>query len=149
MGKTYQQLSIEERTMIQTQLEMGIRPVAIAAGLNRSASTLSRELRRSGWAHPKEERCPGQPAVAGGYRAGAAHRRAQACTVAPRVERRLRPGTALRKQVLHYLKAGYSPEQIAGTLALVHAQTPSLQVSHETIYTAIYAMPRGELRTAV
>jgi hypothetical protein len=39
MGKIYQQLSIEERTMIQTQLEMGIRPAAIAVGLNRSAST--------------------------------------------------------------------------------------------------------------
>ena len=24
---------------------------------------------------------------------------------------------------------------------------PTLQVSHETIYTALYAMPRGELRT--
>jgi IS30 family transposase len=31
----------------------------------------------------------------------------------------------------------------------VHPDTPSLQVSHETIYTAIYAMPRGELRTEV
>jgi IS30 family transposase len=31
----------------------------------------------------------------------------------------------------------------------VHADTPSLQVSHETIYTAIYAMPRGALRTEV
>jgi IS30 family transposase len=51
--------------------------------------------------------------------------------------------------VLRYLKAGYSPEQIAGTLALVHSDTPSLQVSHETIYTAIYAMPRGELRRCV
>ena len=40
MGKIYRQLSIEERTMIQTQLEMGIRPAAIAMGLNRSASTL-------------------------------------------------------------------------------------------------------------
>jgi len=48
-----------------------------------------------------------------------------------------------------YLKAGYSPEQIAGTLASVHPHIPSLQVSHETIYTAIYAMPRGELRTEV
>jgi len=52
-------------------------------------------------------------------------------------------------QVIHYLKAGYSPEQIAGTLALVNSETPTLQVSHETIYTAIYAMPRGELRTEV
>jgi IS30 family transposase len=48
-----------------------------------------------------------------------------------------------------YLKAGYSPEQVAGTLALVHPDTPTLQVSHETLYTAIYAMPRGELRTEV
>jgi len=50
---------------------------------------------------------------------------------------------------MRYLKAGYSPEQIAGTLAAVHPDLPSLQVSHETIYTAIYAMPRGELRTEV
>jgi len=51
--------------------------------------------------------------------------------------------------VLRYPKAGYSPEQIAGTLALVPHDTPSFQVSHETIYTAIYAMPRGALRTEV
>jgi IS30 family transposase len=149
MGKIYQQLSIEERTMIQTQLEMGIKPAAIALGLNRSASTLSRELRRNGWSRPKARRYPGRPSVAGGYRAQAAHKRAHACTVRARVARRLRPGTAVWDQVIHYLKAGYSPEQIAGTLTLVNAETPTLQVSHETIYTAIYAMPRGELRTEV
>jgi IS30 family transposase len=48
-----------------------------------------------------------------------------------------------------YLKAGYSPEQVSGTLSLVYPDTPMLQVSHETIYTAIYAMPRGELRKDV
>jgi IS30 family transposase len=55
----------------------------------------------------------------------------------------------LWEQVTRYLKAGYSPEPIAGTRAVVHPDTPSLQVSHETIYTAIYAMPRGALRTDV
>jgi transposase, IS30 family len=149
MGRIYEQLGIEERTMIQTQLEMGIRHSAIAIGLNRSASTLSRELRRNGWTRAKMPRGPGRPPLAGGYRADAAHKRAHVCTVTPRVERRLRPGTALWDHVLRYLKAGYSPEQIAGTLALVHSETPSLQVSPETIYTAIYAMPRGELRTQV
>ena len=149
MGKNYKQLSIEERTMIQTQLEMGIKPAAIALGLHRSASTLSRELHRNGRTRPRARRGPGGPPVAGGYRADAAHRRARICTVTPRVDHRLRPGTALWKPVLRYLKAGYSPEQIAGTLAVVHPETPSLQVSHETIYTAIYAMPRGELRTQV
>jgi IS30 family transposase len=48
-----------------------------------------------------------------------------------------------------YLKEGYSPEQISGTLVIVHPDKPTLQVSHETIYTAIYAMPRGELRKDV
>lgn len=149
MGKIYTQLSIEERTMIQTQLEMGIKPAVIAMGLGRSASTLSRELTRNGWVRPKARRGPGRPPMAGGYRSEAAHQRAHTCTAKPRAERRLRAGTALWDQVIHYLKAGYSPEQIAGTLALVHPEVSSLQVSHETIYTAIYAMPRGELRTEV
>ena len=135
--------------MIYTQLEMGLTPAAIARGLNRSASTLSRELRRNGWTRPTTCRGPGRPPIAGGYRATAAQTRAHACTGTPRVVRRRRPGTALWDQVTRYLKAGYSPEQIAGTLAVVHSDTPSLQVSHETIDTAIYAMPRGALRTDV
>lgn len=149
METIYTQLSLQERTMIHTQLEMGLTPAAIARGLNRSASTLSRELRRNGWTRPTPRRGPGRPPIAGGYRATAAQTHAHACTFTPRVVRCLRPGTALWDQVIRYLKAGYSPEQIAGTLAVVHPNTPSLQVSHETIYTAIYAMPRGALRTDV
>jgi len=149
MGKLYKQLSIEERTMIQMQLEMGVKPAAIARGLDRPASTLSRELSRNGWIRPKARRSPGRPALAGGYCAATARQRAQVCTAEPRVHRRLRPGTALWRQVLCYLKARYSPEQIAGTLALVNPHLPASRVSHETIYTAIYAMPRGELRTEV
>ena len=149
MGKNYCQLSIEERTMIQTQLEMGIKPATIALGLNRSASTLSRELSRNGWVVAKACRGPGRRPRAGGYQAVGAQERAHRCTVTPHVERRLRPDTPLWQHVVRYLKKGYSPEQIAGTLALVHTETPSLRVSHETIYTAIYAMPRGELRTEV
>jgi IS30 family transposase len=149
MGRNYRQLSIEERTMIQRQLQMGIKPAAIAVGLNRSASTLSRELSRNGWLRAKACRGPGRPQVAGGYRAVAAQDRADLCTVTPHVERRLRSQGPLWCRVVRYLKKGYSPEQIAGTLALVHTDTPSLRVSHETIYTAIYAMPRGELRTQV
>ena len=87
--------------------------------------------------------------MAGGYRAEGAHKRARACTTTPRVVRRLRPESALWAQVIHYLKAGYSPEQIAGILARMHPHMPAVQVSHETIYTAIYAMPRGTLRTDV
>jgi len=49
MGKIYGQLSLEERTKIQMQLEAGFLPAAIALGLDRSPSTISRELRRNGW----------------------------------------------------------------------------------------------------
>jgi IS30 family transposase len=59
MGKIYRQLSIEERTLIQTQLEMGTNPAANTASLNRSASTLWHELRRNGWVRPKACRGPG------------------------------------------------------------------------------------------
>ena len=149
MGKSYNQLSIEERTLVQTQLSIGMKPAEIAEGLKRSASTLSRELRRNDWVRPKTQRSRGRPLVSGSYRAAAAHLRAHACTIKPRIEKRLRPGTALWHHVVDYLKAGYSPEQVAGTLATVHPNVPSLQVSHESIYTAIYAMPRGALRTEV
>jgi IS30 family transposase len=49
--------------------------------------------------------------------------------------------------VRHYLQEGWSPEQIAGTPKRVFADDSSKTVSHETIYNAIYVMPRGELRT--
>ena len=149
MGKSYNQLSIEERTLIQTQLSIGMKLAEIAEGLKRSASTLSRELRRKYWVRPKTQRSRGRPLVSGSYRAAAAHLRAHACRIKPRTEKRLRPRTALWHHVVDYLKAGYSPEQVAGTLATVHPDIPSLQVSHETIYTAIYAMPRGASRTEV
>ena len=149
MGKIYDHLSIEERALIQTQRGMGIKPGAIARGMNRSASTITRELARNGWVHPKVPRSRGRPLAAGGYRADGAHHRACACAAKPQVERRLQPGSALWERVTGYLRAGYSPEQISGTLALVHPESPALQVSHETIYTAIYAMPRGALRTEV
>lgn len=66
MGKNYKQLSIEERTMIQTQLEMGVRPATIAKELGRPASTLSRELSRNGWVRPKDRCSRGHPLMAGG-----------------------------------------------------------------------------------
>jgi IS30 family transposase len=149
MERTYKQLSLEERALIQTQLSMGFKPARIAHELDRSPSTIYRELKRHGWTRPTTPRRPGRPLVAGGYRADTAHQQAVASSVKPRTARRLQPGSALWNHVTAYMAAGYSPEQIAGTLAVVLPDHPSLQVSHETIYTAIYAMPRGELRKEV
>ena len=145
----YKQISIEERSVIQAQLTLGFKPSWIAAGLGRSVSTISRELRRNGWVKLKEKPSRGRPAIAGKYRALLAQVRADGLSAKPRVERRLQSGNVLWKAVMDYLRLGYSPEQIAGTLKAVNADHPNLQVSHETIYSAIYLMPRGELRTEV
>ena len=41
---------------------------------------------------------------------------------------------------------GWSPEQVAGRLRKMNPDDVASQVSHETIYCAIYALPRSELR---
>lgn len=145
----YKQLSIEERSVIQSQLTLGFKPSWIATELGRSVSTITRELQRNGWLKSKVPTGRGRPAIAGKYRAVLAHSRAQSLSTKSRVERRMQVGNPLWVAVMDYMKFGYSPEQIAGTLKLVNADHPTLQVSHETIYSAIYLMPRGELRTEV
>ena len=52
----------------------------------------------------------------------------------------------LRWVVSERLKDDYSPEQIAGWLRLVYPDNEAMQVSHETIYRALYVQARGTLR---
>ena len=40
----------------------------------------------------------------------------------------------------------WSPEQIACRLKSMHPDDPTRLISHETIYAAIYAQPRGGLK---
>jgi IS30 family transposase len=149
MSTNYQHLGIDERAHVQFLLGRGFRVRAIARTLNRAPSSIGRELARNGWVRPSLPRGRGRPAIAGGYRAVQAQQRAD--LEAGRVRRlaRLRPGTWLWEQTLILLGKGHSPEQIAGILRRMHPGDPDRNASHETIYTAIYAMPRGELRTEV
>jgi len=91
----------------------------------------------------------GRPALAGGYRAVIAHHRASSNRSRGRKPIRLASDSYLWSQVQKLLKQQYSPEQIAGILPRMFPDDLSMRVSHETIYTALYAMPRGELRTAL
>ena len=47
----------------------------------------------------------------------------------------------------YFLRERWSPEQIAGALRNCYPDKPEKRVSHETIYNALYVMPKGELRT--
>jgi IS30 family transposase len=115
------------------------------------ASILCRELRRNGWKRTKRspakaERGPLPPVA---YHADQAQQRADSKAAKPRVQRRLQPGTPLWEVVVDNLRGGLSPEQIAGTLKRMSPRLEPVSISHEAIYQAIYAMPRGELRTEV
>ena len=146
MGKSYKHLSLAERSMIEAQLKLRLRPGAIAAGLQRARSTVTREIKRNGWKPDKDPRQRGRPRIAGGYRAPVAEQRARELSCTPRVERKLIPGSELWPLLLRHLQQGLSPEQIASTLARM---PDPVRLSHETIYTALYAMPRGQLRARV
>jgi transposase, IS30 family len=54
--------------------------------------------------------------------------------------------TDLRVIVLGKLRRRWSPQQISSWLAVHFAGYPELQVSHETIYQALYVQSRGNLR---
>ena len=137
MGICYEQLSAEERGTIMALRSQGSSIRAVAAVLQRAPSTIGRELRRNG-DHVAAKNVPmGRPRLKPGYDAVQAGGRARRLRRKARTIRKLHPQGALWKQVRELLLLQWSPGQIAGTLRCV---------SHETIYTAIYAMPRGALR---
>ncbi len=146
MGKQYEQLGAEERGVIMAMTLQGCKARAIARALHRAPSTVTRELRRNGWKHHAERGPIGRPAIAGGYDAARAGQRARRLRHRPRRTRKLARSTPLWAYVRRQLELRWSPEQIAGTLKRDHPGHPHLQASHETIYTAIYAYPKGELR---
>jgi len=147
MGKNYSHLSCEERTLIQLGLERKCSLSRIAKSLDRSRSTIIRELKRNGWCPPlKHPRQRGRPTVAGGYRSVVAQERADNLSIKARKPKRLFEGGKIWGLIESLLRGFHSPEQISGRLKRMNPDDNALHVSHETIYTALYAMPRGELR---
>jgi IS30 family transposase len=106
---------------------------AIARVLARPASTVSREIRRNS--------CSEVGYTSETAMALQARRRRAARPMAKLDARSVGWGV-----VLTLLSWKWSPQQIAATLRRVYPDEPQRHVSHETIYTAIYAQPRGELR---
>ncbi|MDQ6976522.1 MAG: IS30 family transposase [Ghiorsea sp.] len=133
--------------MIQVSLELGQSQADIALSLNRPRSCISRELARNGWKKPCiQRRSRGRPAIAGGYRSVDAQQRAMGNASQARNPKRLIPESKLWDEVIPLLQDFNSPEQISGILKRMYPDDKTMQVSHETIYRAIYAIPRGALR---
>ena len=127
---SYQELSIEERATIQIGQAQGFSLRRIACLIHRSPSTISREVRRN-------------RDVRGGYSAHVAQQQMKASRRVCRPMRKLLPGSERFELVAHMLRERLSPEQIAGKLRSMNI--PNLRdayVCRETIYNAIYALPR-------
>jgi transposase, IS30 family len=153
-GRVRPRLSILEREEIMVGTRGGESIRSIARRLGRAPSTIMREIHAYG-------RCRDAPgryralhrfgANRGGwdakslYRAGMAQARSEARARRPKAGKLARC-PALRDQVQALLTKKYSPEQIAGDLAKTYPDRPEMQVSHETIYKALYVQGRGELR---
>ncbi|RMU71518.1 hypothetical protein ALP23_200007 [Pseudomonas syringae pv. apii] len=131
---SYHELSIEERITIQFGQLQGLSQRAIAKALDRSPSTISRELRRNS---PDASR----------YSANQAHQHMRSRRTVCRPNRKLLPGSELFELVVYLLRKRFSPQQIAGKLnAMEFPNFEDTYVCRETIYNAIYALPVGELR---
>jgi transposase, IS30 family len=123
-------LSAGEREEILIGIERGMSLRAIARNLNRSASTVSREVAANGGRAD--------------YRIWPAHQRAWARTKRPKPSKLDDP--VLCAKVTSWLQEFWSPQEIAQRLRLEFPDDPSMHVSHETIYQSLFVQGRGELR---
>ena len=120
MGIRYKHVTIEERCEMACLHSGGHSVRQIAASLDRSPSTVARELKRNG------SRTKGYEPVYADQQSRA--RRWSGS--------RLERNADLRNRVLSRLQQSWSPEQVAGRLAL---ESGKHVISHETIYRFIYA----------
>ena len=130
--RSYKQLQPEDRMTIASLKQQNYSIRQIASMLQRSASTVSRELSRN--------------SELGTYASVSAQQSCRQRRCQSRPARKLHPQSVLFGMVRTLLCSRWSPEQIALTLARLYPKGHKLRVSHETIYNCIYAQPVGELR---
>jgi IS30 family transposase len=124
-------LTLQEREDISRGIACGSSLRAIAKGLDRAASTVSREVAHHGGRSP--------------YRASEADRQAWESALRPK-SCLLATHTKLREIVASKLLLDWSPEQISVWLKLQYPDDESMRVSHETIYRSLFIQARGVLK---
>jgi IS30 family transposase len=129
---TYIRLTFNEREEISRGLWNHETLVEIAGRINREVSTVSREVSRNGGR--KEYRA--RDAAAATYFNQKLRR------TVPKIER----VPALKEYILGKLRLKWSPQQISKRLKTEYPGEQAMQISHESIYTYIYILPRGELK---
>jgi len=124
-------LTLAEREEISRGIASGSSIREIARGLERPASTVSREVTRHGGRLM--------------YRASEADQQAWSSALRPKVCW-LAHHRKLRLIVASKLILDWSPEQISGWLKRRYPNNESMRVSHETIYRSLFIQARGVLK---
>ena len=124
-------LTLSEREEISRGIAIQLSVRTIAAELERSPSTISREINRNGGIDA--------------YRATQADQAAWDRSQRPK-QCKLAGHPVLKRMVASKLKHHWSPKQIAGWLKRTYPFEAHKQVSHETIYRSLFIQARGVLK---
>ena len=124
-------LSLAEREEISRGVVAGNSIRSIATTLERSPSTVSREINRNGGLNQ--------------YRANQADKNAWNHAHRPKVCKLVK-NRSLANIVASRLQLEWSPEQVAGWLKYTYPDDENNQVSHEKIYRSLYIQARGALK---
>lgn len=129
----YQRLSLDEREMIGQQLSQGKSLRFIAESIGRNLTTISCVVKHFS-------------SRANRYKPLLAHYCADYLSVRHYCSRRIANTPKLHSFIVEKLKLRWSPVQISMELKRCHPNNKNMQASHETIYTYLYMLPKGELR---
>jgi len=131
-GEPGRALTLGDRGMIQFGRRKGLSYAEIGEEIGRNKSVVWREVSRN-------------TSPDGVYYASVAH------TKAHQAARRPKPFTLIENEglcrlIAAWMDEGWSPKLISSMLAFYFADDQTMQVSHETIYQALYVQTRGKLR---
>nr|WP_227008374.1 IS30 family transposase [Pseudarthrobacter sp. AB1] len=125
-------LNLAERGMIQMGQRCGLSYAEIGKAIGRDKSVVWREVKRN-------------TSGDGVYYASVAHTKAHQARRRPK-PLKLVEDEALCRLIGVWMDDGWSPKLISSMLAFFFADDQTMQVSHETIYQALYVQSRGSLR---
>lgn len=133
MTNKYHRLNLVEREEISKGIWAEESFTDIAARLGRSISTISREVAKN----CKYNHC---------YRAVRSDIKAREIYHRQKQPKQLEQNGLLRNYVLNRLHVKWSPEEIAKRLKVDYPDDMTMRISHESIYTYLYCLPRGEFK---
>jgi IS30 family transposase len=131
--KKHKRLTLKERVQIETLLNENNTKAYIAKRLNRSRSTISREVNK--WVQNKYDK----------YEANLAHWYAKDDYLNKRNLDKISTYSLLRFFVYKGLLSQWTPEQISGRIKELYPNDPIMSISHEAIYRHIYTRPQASL----